>query len=192
MTEGPLTAVQGFYLVRLARETIGHRLGVYAEINRQGLDERVMKLPLSTFVTLKIEGKLRGCIGNLEPSGSVVESVSRNALSAAFHDYRFPPLQDDELSTVHIDVSVLTPARPLTYEDEDDLVDRLRPGIDGVILQFGRERATFLPQVWEQLPDVELFLDHLSIKAGRDRSAWRHQKPEVYVYQVQSFAEQKS
>lgn len=188
MTE-TLAATQGTRLLELVRETIGHRLGLTGKISRGGLEDEDLQQSLGTFVTLKIHGRLRGCIGNLEPDGNIIESIGRNALSAAFHDHRFSPLSVEEFDQVEIDISVLTAAQALDYSDANDLCQLLRPGIDGVILREGKARATFLPQVWSQLPDPQQFLDHLCMKAGLPRSAWRDQHPEVYLYQVQCFEE---
>ncbi len=144
-----------------------------------------------TFVTLKIDGHLRGCIGNIEAAGSIYEAIKSNALNAAFCDYRFSPLRLDELKQVHIDISILTPASALSYDDAHDLLMKLRPGIDGVILRHGAAAATFLPQVWDQLPNPEDFLGHLCRKAGLPEKAWRNFHPEILIYQVQCFEEEK-
>ena len=182
----------GARLLRLARETIGFRLGTTEIIDQAGLDGDSLKNSNGTFVTIKKQGKLRGCIGNLEPSGTILESVRRNALSAAFNDYRFSPLQVDELAEITIDISILTLPARLSYQNGNDLIDKLQPGIDGVILQSGKARATFLPQVWEQLPDPVQFLEHLCIKAGLSRTAWREHHPDIWIYQVQCFEEKTS
>jgi len=186
--EKVLTEGQGKVLLQIARMTISDRLGQ----NIQSPDA-VKELPdtaYATFVTLKKNGQLRGCIGNLQPTGSVLESVQRNAVNAAFHDSRFPPLTIEELQELAIDISVLSQAEILEYSDGDDLLGKLRPGIDGVILRLGMASATFLPQVWEQLSTPALFLDHLCRKAGLAESAWRNEHPQIEIYQVQFFAEE--
>jgi len=180
----------GVRLIRLVRETIGHKLGQVEEVDQSGLDDDVLNRHLATFVTLKKDNKLRGCIGNLEPVGPLVTSIADNAQSAAFHDHRFSPLSREEFGDVVIDISILTRPEPLSYEDGKDLVKKLRPGIDGVILQKGRARATFLPQVWDQLPHPRMFLEHLCRKAGLAPTAWWDQHPEIHIYQVQSFHEE--
>ncbi|MEK6201130.1 MAG: AmmeMemoRadiSam system protein A [Desulfobulbaceae bacterium] len=185
-----LTEEQGGQLLRLARETLAEKLGKKTERSSDGI-EPALQAECGTFVTLKIGGQLRGCIGNLEPVGSIYEAVRRNALNAAFQDYRFPQLSAEELARVHIDISILTRPQTLLYCDGADLASRLRPGIDGVILRLGRCRATFLPQVWEQLPLAEEFLSHLCRKAGLSETAWQDSHPEVEIYQVQCFAEGK-
>ncbi len=185
-----LSEEQGSILLNLVRETIGQRLGVFVKKSPAGFAPALQQ-SCATFVTLKIEGKLRGCIGNLEPSGGLVESIRSNALSAAFHDHRFSPLTVEEFGRVEVEISILSPAEPLEYQDGAELVDKLRAGIDGVILQLGNARATFLPQVWEQLPEPADFLNHLCQKAGLEPSAWRHDHPDIFLYQVRSFKEER-
>lgn len=183
-----LTREEGQQLVKLARSTIGYRLGLISDVERvekkQGLAGEQ-----ATFVTLKKHGALRGCIGSLVPTGTLVESVKQNAVKAAFHDSRFQPLTKDEFDDIHIDISVLTRPEPLEYIDGGDLINRLRPEIDGVTIRLGMAGATFLPQVWKQLPDPEQFLGHLCRKAGLSQTAWKEQHLEVEVYQVQCFEE---
>ncbi len=178
------------YLLRLARLSIGQRLGVEREpaCMDPGFSSELEK-PAATFVTLKIEGNLRGCIGNLEPHESLADSIKSNGVSAAFHDRRFSPLTENELKKVKLEISVLSTPVALTYEDAKELGEQLRPGVDGVVLRQGGKGATFLPQVWEQLPTVELFLSHLCKKAGLDRDCWLVDHPDILIYQVQSFSE---
>jgi AmmeMemoRadiSam system protein A len=185
-----LTEEQGRMLLRLARDTIAEKMGKKLEERSEVVDP-ALQTERGTFVTLKIGGQLRGCIGNLEPVGSIHEAIRRNALNAAFHDHRFPELSTEELAKVHIEVSILTRPQPLTYRDGADLIARLRPGIDGVILRLGHYGATFLPQVWEQFSRVEEFLAHLCSKAGLSETAWQDSHPEVAIYQVQCFEEDK-
>ncbi len=185
-----ISARHGRRLLALARQTIGHRLGLVEAINRSGLDDAELQQSLACFVTLKIEGRLRGCIGNLEATGPLLEALERNALQAAFHDHRFSPLSSDEFDRVRLDISILSRPEPLDYQESEELLSNLRPGIDGVILQRGRARATFLPQVWAQLPEPRVFLEHLCLKAGLNRTAWRDQHPDISLYQVQSFSEE--
>jgi AmmeMemoRadiSam system protein A len=180
----------GRRLLKLARQTIGHRLGQVESIDRSGLDDSELQRPLACFVTLKIEGRLRGCIGNLEATGPLLEALERNALQAAFHDHRFSQLSVDEFDRVRLDISILSRPEPLDYQNGDELLKLLQPGIDGIILQQGRARATFLPQVWEQLPEPQVFLEHLCLKAGLGRAAWRDRHPDIARYQVQSFSEE--
>lgn len=187
--EGRLSKSQGQKLLRLARNVIGKKLGVLDDIRGEGLDDRAFRQELGTFVTIKIDDQLRGCIGNIEPEGTVVESVRRNAMSSAFSDYRFSPLTADEFFRIKIDISVLSDPQKLDYLDGEDLVRLLVPGIHGVILSRGSARATFLPQVWGQLPKPEQFLGHLCLKAGLSQSAWRDLHPDIFVYEVLHFEE---
>jgi AmmeMemoRadiSam system protein A len=187
-----VTFDQAQKLLILARSTIRERLTQVRDDACDVADDNVFGEDGATFVTLKIDGRLRGCIGNLEPSGTLWESVRRNAINAAFYDSRFTPLTQEEFDDVHIDISILSTPRPLYYTDGEDLSMKLRPGKDGVILRHGGRGATFLPQVWEQLPSVDLFLGHLCRKAGLADDCWQTEQPEILIYQVQSFAEDKA
>lgn len=182
-----LSEEQGMELVRLARTTLQHQLGL-GQKGEKPVDTALCGY-MAAFVTLKKKGQLRGCIGNLEPAGPLWEGVRDNALNAGFHDLRFSPLQQEELIEIEIEVSVLTAPVNLEYTDSRDLLAKLRPGIDGVILSDGRQRATFLPQVWQQLPEPEAFLQHLCRKAGLMPTAWQEDKLTIQVYQVQEFHE---
>jgi AmmeMemoRadiSam system protein A len=146
---------------------------------------------LGTFVTLKIDGQLRGCIGSLTPVESLREGVRRNAVNAAFRDPRFAPLSAGELERVEIEVSILTDPQPLVFKDSDDLLTKLRANVDGVIIRKGTAGATFLPQVWEQLPRSEDFLSRLCMKAGLGEDAWKKPGLDVLTYQVQYFEEHR-
>lgn len=128
--------------------------------------------PGACFVTLHSHGELRGCIGSLQAHQPLIEDVAHNAYAAAFSDPRFPPLHVSELAGLEIHLSLLSPASPLTFESEEALLQQLRPGEDGLILEEGRQRGTFLPSVWEQLPAPELFLQHLKQKAGLPPDYW--------------------
>ena len=182
-----LTPAQGQALVRLARYELQHKLAG-GEAVEEALDP-ALERHSGIFVTLKIAGNLRGCIGNLGTSESLVDGVRHHAIQAAFHDPRFQPLSKEELSRVTIEVSVLTDPQPLAYDDADDLLAKLRPHVDGVTLHKGYAQATFLPQVWEQLPRAEDFLSHLCMKAGLGANEWRQGGLEIETYQVQYFEE---
>ena len=133
---------------------------------------RPLREPGASFVTLQKNGELRGCIGSLEAHRPLVEDVVHNAYAAAFSDPRFPPLSERELADVDFHISILTPAVPIDFNSEADLLRQLRPGIDGLVLEDGIHRGTFLPSVWEQLPDAEQFLQHLKLKAGLPPNYW--------------------
>jgi AmmeMemoRadiSam system protein A len=126
----------------------------------------------ASFVTLTRHGDLRGCIGSLVPVSSLVEDVAHNAFAAAFRDPRFPMLSAAELQDLEIEISVLGPTEPVEFSTEAELLDKLRPGIDGLVLQDGRHRGTFLPLVWESLPNPADFLVHLKQKAGLPGNYW--------------------
>lgn len=144
----------------------------------------------SSFVTLISHGQLRGCIGALEAHQSLAEDVREHAIAAALKDPRFPPVKEDELSGIQIEVSRMTCPVPLEYENATDLLSRLRPHIDGVILRDNSyHRATFLPQVWEKITDPAEFLNNLCYKLGVEPDLWRRQHFEVLTYQVEEFHE---
>jgi MEMO1 family protein len=189
-----LAPEKGQVLVKLARSTLMEKFGLRlppsdADRMRSALSEPSFQVRCGTFVTLKLKGQLRGCIGTLSASDPLAESVRRNAVNAAFHDPRFSPLTEKELGQVEIEVSVLTEPQPLAFSDPEDLLLKLRAHVDGVIIRQGHASATFLPQVWEQLSNKEDFLGHLCLKAGLPRDAWKRGKLEVATYQVQYFEE---
>ncbi|MDD4915926.1 MAG: AmmeMemoRadiSam system protein A [Methylococcales bacterium] len=126
----------------------------------------------ASFVTLERNGQLRGCIGRLEPCRPLAQDVAENAFSAAFRDPRFEPLDSHELAGLDIHISILSPAAAIQFDSEPELVRQLRPGIDGLILEEGRRRATFLPSVWESLPSPAEFVQHLKLKAGLPADYW--------------------
>lgn len=126
----------------------------------------------ATFVTLMLHGKLRGCIGTLEARRPLAIDVRHNALGAAFDDPRFAPLTSREAASTRVEVSLLSPTTHVDVAEEDDLVGRLAPGVDGIVLELGHRRATFLPQVWETLPDPREFLRALKRKAGMPEDFW--------------------
>lgn len=183
---------QGQILVKLARKTIAQRLGKRSiKVDPDALKDAAFQEKRGTFVTLTKNKQLRGCIGNLDPTDSIVAGVERNAVNAAFHDPRFPPLSADELDRVDIEVSILTQPRPMEYRDSNELVSKLRVNTDGVILRKGSACATFLPQVWEQLPQPEKFLSQLCRKACLPDNTWKKGTLDILTYQVQYFEEEK-
>jgi len=163
-------------------------LGVAAQAIRYGLTHQdIMPVSLddyadgedallletrATFVTLKIDEQLRGCIGTLNPLRPLIKDVAYNASQAAFHDPRFDPLQPQELEALHISISILSSAEKMQVTSEADLIEQLRPGEDGLIIHDGRHRATFLPSVWQQLPEPNTFVHHLKLKAGLAPDDW--------------------
>ena len=186
-----LTDEQGKYLLSVARKTIQESLSGGKGVEK--IDKNlspIYKEKRGTFVTLTIGGNLRGCIGHIIAQETLIEGIKVNALNAAFRDPRFNPVGKNEWDRVKIEVSILTDPKPLSYSGAEDLLKKLRPGIDGVILKKGYRQATFLPQVWEQLPEKEDFLNHLCLKAGFDGNAWKKGDFEVSTYQVQAFEEE--
>lgn len=185
-----LTESEKSFLLRLARETIFHAVN-QLPLPRINDDELTLTLREvgASFVTLTIEGELRGCIGSLEAHRSLAGDVQAHAVDAALQDYRFPPLSVGELPLTKIEISRLTPPRRITYNDPTQLPDLLTPGVDGVILADGVRRATFLPQVWAQLPEKSEFLSHLCAKMGSSHDLWRRKVLDVSLYQVEEFEE---
>ena len=179
----------GEALLALARAAIGVRLGVAADAAAPA--HAALAAPGATFVTLRQGAELRGCIGTLEAHRPLGVDVQANAVAAALLDPRFPPLATGELAATSIEVSLLGASEPLPVMHEDDALARLRAGLDGVILACGGRRATFLPQVWEQLPDPREFLAALKRKAGLPGDFW---SPQVTLarYSVVKYAEREA
>lgn len=185
-----LTDEEKELLLKLARQALTEGVGgtPLQPLDLEKLPES-LRQPGATFVTLTRHGELRGCVGTLEAYQPLAEDVREHALAAALADYRFPPVTPEELPELEIEISRLTQPQLLEYKDGEDLLQRLRPGVDGVILRDGPLRATFLPQVWEKLPDTAQFLDHLCAKMGAEPGIWRYKKIKVYTYQVEEFHE---
>lgn len=175
-------------LLRLARTSITAALVPETVVEDPGPSSTIDKRQ-GCFVTLHRRGELRGCIGTLEATGPLRKAVAENARNAAFDDPRFSPLQQQELAEVDIEISVLSPPVRVTFSDGEDLKRQLKPGIHGVIVSRGHRRSTFLPQVWEQLPDPEEFLAHLCRKGGMDSQCWQSTATRVDVYEVEYFSE---
>jgi AmmeMemoRadiSam system protein A len=186
-----LTEEEGKLLVETARKTIQQALFNPKDNTDPGqVASPKFQERRGTFVTLTINGALRGCIGHIIPQESLIEGVRVNAMNAAFRDPRFRPLSKPEFEKVRVEVSILTTPKPLPYADANDLLAKLRPGIDGLIIRQGYHQATFLPQVWEQLPNKKDFLTHLCLKAGLAGDVWVQDPLEVHTYQVQAFEEE--
>ena len=162
-------SVDGTLLVALARAAISSQFGLNFSVNS---DAAFLQRPGATFITLKNNGQLRGCIGSLNVHRSLLDDVRTNARAAAFKDPRFGPLRFEELDSIRIEVSLLSALQPMVYTDETDALSQLRPGIDGLVLECGDKRATFLPQVWEIQPEPRAFLGELKRKAGLAADFW--------------------
>lgn len=175
----------GHTLLTIARNAIEKEFGMKPHMVTPHPD---LAKPAATFVTLTQRGQLRGCIGSLEARRPLAQDVSDNALAAAFGDPRFPPLRRTELEQTRVEVSLLDAAQPMQFTDEEDVLAQLCPGVDGLILNCGHHRATFLPQVWESLPTPRLFLEHLKLKAGLPSDFW---SPNITLsrYSVQKWKE---
>jgi AmmeMemoRadiSam system protein A len=190
MPEQSLSEADRAFLLNLARLTIENFLH---NKPKPKLDKNALNPALredgACFVTLTINGYLRGCVGALEAYQSLAEDVCEHAIAAAFQDYRFPPVQLSEVNRLKIEISRLTKPEPIDYIDPSDLLHKLKPNIDGVVIRDGMRRATFLPQVWEKIPDREEFLEQLCMKMGSEPDLWRKKKLEVLTYRVEEFHE---
>ncbi len=179
-------------LLKLARAAIAEEFGIDYGVDKEALrrEKPWLNEKGAAFVTLnkKGDGALRGCIGSIIAHRTLYDDIIENAKSAAFHDPRFVALSPQEFNDITVEVSLLTDPKPLPYSSPEDLKSKLRPGIDGVILKKGNYQATYLPQVWEQLPTFESFMAHLCQKAGMASNCLA-QHPDVYVYQVEEYHE---
>ena len=188
--ENELSEAEKKLLLQIARQAIVE--AVHGE-TMLPLSERDLPLRLrekgATFVTLTKHGNLRGCIGTIEPYQSLVEDVREHAIAAALADYRFPPVIREEIDSIKIEISRLSQPILLEFSNPEELLSQLHPGIDGVIIRDDIRRATFLPQVWDKLPEKEEFLDHLCMKMGASPGFWKTNKAQIFIYQVEEFHE---
>ncbi|MCG6937951.1 MAG: AmmeMemoRadiSam system protein A [Gammaproteobacteria bacterium] len=179
----------GEILLPIARSSIAEMLGLEHEAaqdipwNASWLQQRG-----ASFVTLTQQGQLRGCIGTLEAHRSLLEDVKSNAVSAAFHDPRFSPLRREEFGYTDIEVSLLSAMQAMDFSNEQQALQQLQPGTDGLVFEYGRHRSTFLPQVWQQLPSAKDFMAHLKQKAGLSASFW-DDEVRLYRYTVSKWKE---
>lgn len=182
MARTSLNKDQQQQLLTLAKNAIQHGLTTGKHLKVELADfPAELTAQRATFVTLQKHGQLRGCIGMLTAVRPLAEDIAENAFSAAFRDPRFPPLTAQELADLDIHLSILSPSEPMTFSSEQDLVSQIQPNIDGLILQEGHQRGTFLPSVWEQLPDPKQFLRHLKQKAGLPPNYWSN-TVKIYRY----------
>ena len=163
----------GALLLDLAKRSLADGLvnGKPPPVNLDSFPEE-LKAPGATFVTIEKAGKLRGCIGTLQAHRPLVLDLVENAYRAGFKDPRFPPLSGEEMGRISWSISILSEPERMLIRDEDDLLSQLVPGVDGLIIADNGRRATFLPQVWDQLPDAKTFLAHLKRKAGLPPDHW--------------------
>ena len=187
---GKLTNEEKDALLQIARRAMSEavRKELVTPLHMDNLSPTLQKNGAS-FVTLTINGDLRGCIGALEAYQPLALDVQEHAIAAALQDYRFPRVTITELESIHIEISWLSEAVDLVYEEPLELTKLLHPGVDGVILQDGFRKATFLPQVWQQLPDPVVFLGHLCNKMGASSDLWQKRLLKVKTYQVEEFGE---
>ncbi|WP_026612112.1 AmmeMemoRadiSam system protein A [Methylocaldum szegediense] len=173
-------------LLDLARRSIEHGSvhGLPLRIQPETLAPE-LAVKRATFVTLELHGKLRGCIGTLQAVRVLAEDVVHNAYAAAFRDPRFPPVSPSDVERLDIRLSLLTPAEPISFTSEEDLLRQMTVGEDGLILEEGFRRGTFLPTVWASLPDPKTFLQHLKLKAGLPEDYWSD-SIKVYRYRTET------
>ena len=194
MQSETLTLEERRLLLGLARQAIEQavRGNDFTPPNLDGLPPSLLEIGVC-FVTLTmLDGELRGCIGGLEATQPLALDVWEHAIAAALEDYRFLPVRAEEISRLQIEISRLTEPQPLAYEDPRELPGLLHPMVDGVVLWEGSRRATFLPQVWDKLPDPAEFLSHLCQKMGASPDLWRRKKLRVEIYRVEEFHEEGS
>ncbi len=183
-----LGAKEKNYLLEMARSAIASRLRD-AEFSIPKPPSEILLEKRGVFVTLTIKGRLRGCIGYLEPLKSIVQAVSENAQNAAFEDGRFLPLKQSELDKIKIEISVLSPLEEIHPKNPEELLKILKPDVHGLIIRKGWAGATFLPQVWEELPTHSQFLSNLCNKAGLPDDEWKRPGMKFFIYTVEKFEE---
>jgi AmmeMemoRadiSam system protein A len=185
-----LNETEQAYLTSLARLTLTNVLngGEKPKVDANSLPPKLREKS-GCFVTLEKHGQLRGCIGHILPQELLYQCVIDNAVSAALYDGRFNPVSASELTEIHIEVSVLSNPKRLAHSGGSDLLNKLTPNIDGLVLRQGRRQSTYLPQVWEQIPDATDFLTSLCKKGGMSSNCWRDEKTVVEVYRAQVFTE---
>jgi len=176
----------GEILLKIARAAIASRFGLILECRD---NDAFLSEPGASFITLMHNGQLRGCIGSLQAHRTLLEDVRQNAQAAAFRDPRFSPLSAAEYNQTTIEVSLLSPLSPINMQDEADALGQIRPGVDGIVLQCGNNRGTFLPQVWDSLPEPGNFLAELKRKAGLARDFWSDDV-QLFRYHVDKWTEQ--
>ncbi|QJR14529.1 AmmeMemoRadiSam system protein A [Usitatibacter palustris] len=184
----PDRAPRGVVLVDIARAAIGEALGLSAP---PGHEDPWLLEKAATFVTLHKLGDLRGCIGSIDARRPLGADVAHNARRAAFNDPRFPPVTSDEFDALEVEVSVLSPRSPVRAVSESEAIANLRPGIDGIYLEYAGSSATFLPQVWQSIPDPTQFLSELRRKAALPPRFW-HPDLRITRYTVEKFVDDRS
>ena len=179
-------------LIQHARKTIEAKLkGISYTAPMLLLNDEELKEKRGTFVTITTkEGSLRGCIGHIEPVMTIFDGVTSNSIQAAFHDPRFLPLEPSELGNIKIEVSILSNPKEIVYSTPGEFVTSIIPGKHGVIFALNNHVSTFLPQVWEELRELDDFLNHLAVKAGLSPTIWKtNSSLRVYIYDVEKSSE---
>ena len=172
------------------------RSAIIKAVNGQALEEinlekcsPILREDGASFVTLTMKERLRGCIGAIEAYQPLILDVQEHAVAAALEDYRFPSVRMSEIQNIQIEISRLSPLQTLEYSNPNDLIEKIRVDVDGVLIKYNGRRATFLPQVWEKVTDKDQFLSQLCLKMGSRADLWRNQKIQVFTYQVEHFKE---
>ena len=186
--EGDLSLEEKKHLIVLARKAIELYVREGKRFNVSALSER-LKEKQAAFVTLTKDGMLRGCIGHITAVQPLYEDVIENAINAATGDPRFPPVTEDELQRIEIEVSVLSPPKVLEAKNSQEILKKLAAGVDGVIIENMGRGATYLPQVWEQIPDKKEFLESLCRKAYLPKDCWKDEETKIHTYRVEAFKE---
>ncbi len=179
-----------FILLRIAKSSILSHFDSSKSVDMESLiqDYPFLNLYGASFVTLYYDENLRGCVGSIIAHRTLFDDIKSNAYSSAFRDTRFNPIEENEFEHLSLEISVLSKPKLLEYSNFDDLIEKIRPNFDGLILKYGSFQGTFLPQVWEQLSDAKSFLEQLSIKAGANPTIYANH-PDIYTYQVDSIKE---
>lgn len=187
-TAGTLVPAERKFLLELARESLREFIqsGRPPRVDESKLSPALLE-PQGCFVTLTRQGELRGCIGCITTELPLYAAVVNNARGSAFRDSRFAPVEGDEIERLHIEISVLTEPKPLVFQSPEELLSKLRPGVDGVVLKAEGRTVTFLPQVWEKIPEPARFMEELTRKALLPPGTWRRSDAAVLTYQVESF-----
>lgn len=186
-----LSQIDQIFLLQLSRHTLEYFFETHNKLSMDtiSIQSKILLEKRGVFVTLTKKGDLRGCIGNLEPIQTIVESVIDNTLAAAFYDFRFTPLDRSELKDIKIEISILDSPQKLNIQKPQEIVKFLEQNRPGVILENRYYKATFLPQVWEEINSAQEFLESLSIKAGLNKDAWKDMNTTLLIYNVQAFKE---
>ncbi|MFA5392268.1 MAG: AmmeMemoRadiSam system protein A [Candidatus Paceibacterota bacterium] len=187
-----LSGTQQHYLLSLTRRTIEKYLQTQEiiQIDKNNI-ESIFLIKKATFVTLEKDNELRGCMGELEPQKPLYESIINNSLASAFLDPRFPPVKTDELKDIIIEISILSSLNKIPlFKNSEELLNYCSQKKPGLLIKKNGFQATFLPQVWEELPEAKNFMTQLCLKAGMNSNEWQNLEMEIYEYQVEKFKEE--